>query len=390
MSYGTTDTFNLYVRETGDRQYVVTADDPTGPQATVHFTAGDEFKTALLKLHARGADRVLRSIPEQDPVSSVVGEELFTTFIKGPKGTAVSLAFDKFIAAHDPEVPQRIALHLPRSLYRLPWELLRDPKQPPGDFLSLFHSLIRVDLELEARDDENDPRYTRFPPIDPTLHLLFVVASPSDRPIGDFEPGDTGDVSFHRVSPATYGNFQSFTSRSSIRPDGFVFLGHGDIADKFGALVFVRWQGVIFRTTVSDPRSGYAVSSDLARRERLRLACVLACESAWVGDDLPFEHCVVGSILNRTKMPFVLGAQGPISVYAAQEFLTGMVQALHEKVPLDAAITRGRRSIHASPSVPGTYTALDWWIPVLYSRTTSFEVIADSPGVPIPVATRSF
>jgi hypothetical protein len=382
------DTFNLFIKavEGNVGQYTVAAHDPGEASVTVHFAPDAEFDAKLLQLHARGADRVLKTIPDQDHVSAFIGERLFETFIRcGPR---TSTAFDEFLAQHDPEAPQRIALHLARSLYRLPWELLRDPTAPVGDFLSLFHSVIRVDGEAKG----SDPRYTRFPPTDPTLQLLFVRSSPSDRPIGDFEPAETGEVKFHRVDPATYSNFQQFTSNTNIRPDGFVFLGHGDVdkAENYGVLIFVRWEGIVFRTTASDPRPGYTIGTDLVNRKRLRFGCLMACETAWIDDKFPFERSVVGSILTRTKIPFVLGAQTPIALYAAREFLIGLVEALQNKEPLDFAVTSGRRRVHASPSVPGTYTALDWWVPVLYSKTTSFEVVTEWPSITIPTASKGF
>jgi len=357
----------------------------------INFAPDDEFNNKLMQLHARGADRVLKTIPDQDHVSAFIGERLFRTFIKSGTRTPVSDAFDQFLERHDSEDPQRIALHLARSLYRLPWEVLKDPAAPVGDFLSLFHSVIRVDGEAKG----SDPRYTRFPPTDPTLQLLFVRSSPSDRPIGDFDPAETGDVKFHRVDPATYSNFQQFTANTKIRPDGFVFLGHGDVdeVENYGVLIFVRWEwggGLAFRTTASDPRHGYTVGTDLVNRKRLRFGCLMACETAWIDDKFPFDRSVVGSILTRTNIPFVLGAQTPIALYAAREFLSGMVEALHNKEPLDFAVNSGRRRVHASPSVPGTYTALDWWVPVLYSKTTNFEVVTEGPPIPIPTSTRAF
>jgi hypothetical protein len=70
--------------------------------------------------------------------------------------------------------------------------------------------------------------------------------------------------------------------------------------------------------------------------------------------------------------------------------LIGLVEALQNKEPLDFAVTSGRRRVHASPSVPGTYTALDWWVPVLYSKTTSFEVVTEWPSITIPTASKGF
>lgn len=390
MSIEKTDTFNLYIRPdpASSGSYAVSAGEPDGPTANVTFARDADFDLALKKLHSREPFRVLTTVLEQNPVAAEVGERLFNTFVKGDAKTVVSEAYDSFFDGHDEETPQRIALHLPQSLYRLPWELLRDPSHPPGWFLSLFHSLIRIDNEAKGED----PRNKRFVPTEPTLQLLFVLSNPANRPIGDFEPAETGEVKFHRVNPATYSNFQGFTSKPEIRPDGFVFLGHGDVDQlKLGNLVFVRMNGLVFKTPVSDPKPGHIIASDLIGRQRLRLGCLLACESAWVADDMPFKNSVVGSLLTGTKIPFVLGAQTPIGVISAQEFLTGLVVALQEKQALDFAITRGRKQVRqAEATAPDSHAALDWWVPVLYSKTTSFCVVGDEPAVPIPPPTRTF
>jgi hypothetical protein len=379
------ESLNLFVRST-DRpnQFKVAVDDPGEPSNIVDFVLSGELSTALLKLHARGANRILRDIPSQDVVSSFIGESLYNTFIMGERTNPVSSAFHQFFERYGAG-PHRLALHLPRSLYFLPWELLRNPSDPSGHFFSLFHSVVRVDGEARGPD----PRDTRFPPSEPTLQLLFVVADPSNKPIGDFEPAETGDVRFFRVIPATYNNFQAFTSKKDIEPDGFIFFGHGDVGDDYGRLVFVKQQGVIFRTLVSDPRPGYSVGTDLYHRLKLRFGCLLACDTAWISDKLPFLNSVVGSILDRSKIPFVLGCQTPIAIGSAQEFLSGMVEALQKKEPLDFAITHGRRTVHASPP-SDTYTSLDWWVPVLYSKSTYFQILPEQPPIVIPAATRGF
>lgn len=92
--------------------------------------------------------------------------------------------------------------------------------------------------------------------------------------------------------------------------------------------------------------------------------------------------------MSRTKISYVVGAQSPISLFAAQEFLEAMTLDLKEKVPLDFAITRGRNAIHAQSYLPGTEPSnVDWWIPVLYTKATNFELISDQPNVTMPELT---
>jgi hypothetical protein len=270
------DTFHLYIRQADELpyKYFVSTTNLAKDEVTVHFSASAEFDMAIAKLYARGANRVLRTIPDQDLVTSFIGESLFTAFIRGA-------VLDEYYAFKEKmDLPQsapyqRIALHLPRSLYRLPWEILRDPDHPPGLFLSLTYSVIRVDGDAKGPD----PRYNRIPPKSGSLEMLFVVSNPSDRPIGDFDPIETEGVKFHAVKPATYSNFQKVTGDKTVRPDGFVFLGHGDIHKDannvdYGVLIFVKMQGMLmYKTTLSDPRQGTTVGTDLAAKSNMRLGC---------------------------------------------------------------------------------------------------------------------
>lgn len=386
----THDTFHLYIKA-GDEpnSFTVTPHDPNASSSLILFLKDEQFDTTMLRLMARGADAVYRDIPSQNVATSYLGETLFKAFFPANGAISVRKAFTDFLAEHDPQIPQRIALHLPRSLYKLPWELLRMPGAPWGDFLSLFHSIIRIDGEAEGPD----PRYFHLSPTDPTLQLLFLLSSPSNKYVGDFEPVDTGAVTFIHVDPATYDNFQAHTRKPDIRPDGFVFLGHGDVQGNYGALVFCKWQyftGGRFRHTTCDPRPGFTIGSDLNRRSRLRFTCLLACESAWIDEKVTFEHSVVGAVMNGSKVPFVLGAQTPISLYACQEFLGGLVDALQIKEPLDFAITAGRQRVVSLNPELGIYPALDWWIPVLYSKTISFDLTTDEPQLSIPAGSGTF
>ncbi len=359
------ETLNLYFHKSEPLgRFKVAVGDPAGPSNVVNFLPSDQLRDALVRLHDREPNTCLKDIPSQEKITSFIGETLYKVFIGNGTPNPVSDAVNEFM---EREGPHRIALHLPRSLYYLPWEVLRNPADPYGNFISLFHSLVRVDGEAQGPD----PRDTRIPPFEPTVDLLLVVANPGDRPIGEFEPTEIKDIRFSRVTPATYSNFQNFTSKRDIQPDGFIFLGHGDVADNYGRLLFVKLQGLIFRTTVADPHPAYTVGSDLAQRRKLRLGCLLACDTAWVSDKMPFENSVVGAILGRSRVPFVLGNQAQLTLLAAQAFLSAMVINLQQRVPLDFAIKEGRRAIYAITE-QNSYASLDWWVPVLYSKNSQF------------------
>jgi hypothetical protein len=393
-------TLDLYVRAADvPNRYRVAVNDPDGSSHNIDFVISSDLNKNISKLHARGPYRVLKDIPSQYEVSSFIGETLYRTFIMGESHDGnVSNAFDQFFQSG--QGPQRLALHLPRSLYFLPWEVLRRPADPKWAFFSRFHSVVRVDAEANGADF----RDKRSLPTESILQILFVLASPDDAPVGDFEPTNTGKVKFRAVRPRpTYTKFQTFISKKGVEKlNGFIFVGHGDIgADNFGRLWFVRQDGLIVRNWPSDPRPGYIVSADLNHAYKLRLGCLLACDTAWVSDELPFENSVVGAILQGTEIPFVLGTQTPISNYAARVFLEGIVEGLKEKPDLDLAVTRGRNQLYSSemnvrsqllgkPKVDDAFAALDWWVPVLYSKSTFFEVIMEPPEIAIPASTRPF
>jgi len=122
----------------------------------------------------------------------------------------------------------------------------------------------------------------------------------------------------------------------------------------------------------------------------MRLAWLLACKAAWAQDSqLAFDRTVLGAILTRSKIPFVVGAQESFDVYAAQEFLAGIVESLQKNPSLDFAITTGRKRIHALPVAADAFSALDWWIPVFYSKTANFSILIAQPVPPIPPSTVS-
>ena len=111
----------------------------------------------------------------------------------------------------------------------------------------------------------------------------------------------------------------------------------------------------------------------------MRLACIFACESAWADHGLPFEQSVVGSLISRTWLAFVIGAQTGIDRFAAQEFLDAALDALEQGVSLDLALACGRRAIRGIDHRESSrkHSRLDWWIPVLYSTTDNFEILPE-------------
>ena len=275
-----------------------------------------------------------------------------------------------------------VAQHLPPSLHYLPWELLRDPRDPPGNFFALNGSIIRYDSTVPEKD---------FEPVELPFKTWFLFANPSNRPFS----GDTdvllpsqSKIIFDRITPATFDRFQqvirgssSLRSKPEYRPVVFAFFGHGDIdAKKIGQLVFVK-EGErkgISRPWVSDPRPCYAISTTMVACPFLRVVFLCACETAWAETATAFENSIAGTLLrNNAYLGYVIGAQTPIDRFAADIFLGSMLTNLLT-TPLDIAVSDARAAVQGmSYADPGQqYSSLDWWVPVLYTRAAGFNLIA--------------
>jgi hypothetical protein len=340
------------------------------------------LKSLIQQLHDRGSERLMR-VPDQTQIAAVIGEALFSIVIGGSE--TISKSFDTY---HDQCITQhrkiRLAVHLPASLYYLPWELLRDPRDPPGNFFALNGSIIRYDSTIPEKD---------FEPAEVPFRLWFIFSNPSNRPFsGDTEiqPPPHKDIIFDQIRPATFERFQEtirdfsyLTSNPPVRPLAFAFFGHGDIDDhKIGQLVFVR-KGARKGLTwpwVSDARPSYAINDTIVACPHLRLAFLCACESAWAVTETAFENSIAGNLLRGSaSLGYVIGAQTPIDRFAADIFLERILARL-PTTPLDLAISDARAAVRGmNYSEAGQeYSGLDWWVPVLYARAAGFDVVARS------------
>jgi hypothetical protein len=393
--------FHLYIREKirtgaiyGPIIYEVATDRSfESVEETFLSRSQADLKKQVETLHMRGETRSLKTIPQQAAVCAELGEFLFKTFFIDPSN--ILLNYDEYCAMQS---PVRIGLHLPDSLYYLPWEILRDPRTPTGNFITLQGSLIRYDLSLEEKD--YDPR-----PL--PLKFFFIYSNPANRPIsGDTKiklPQDT-DIVFKRIKPATYDKFHKtmglqWDSRSKrqVQPTGFVFFGHGDVehTHKIGQLVFVKLGARIGFSYpwLADPRLCNAIQDVLAANKDIRLAFFCACESGWAKVVTEFQNTIVGSLLRGSSLAYIIGAQSPIDHFAGVIFSSSVLSNL-KQIPLDLAVSKARVDVRAmsffEPQL--TYSALDWWVPVLYARASSLDLVPRKDDLdlqpPPPVANR--
>ena len=111
----------------------------------------------------------------------------------------------------------------------------------------------------------------------------------------------------------------------------------------------------------------------------LRTALLVACDSGWMQNaHFPFRQTLGGALFVRTQLDFVIAMQQEIDSYAALKFLRRTVESLEEEVvDLDVAVANGRQAIRdITPDQDKRQRSnFDWWIPVMYSRTTVFQLL---------------
>jgi len=373
--------FHLTIKQVGDvtdGRFHVYAGDAESEAEEVIFTRDAKLSGLLDTLHERKdlANGFLNFFA-QEAGCAKIGARLFKDFFVGR-----ALQKYKEYRAKISDSAPRIAVHIPPALYYLPWEVLRESEENTGQFLSIEGSVIRYSsdspqLPVKLHADRPD-----------ISNLLFMLASPDENPLsGNYEPVDMSPLRFFRVDPASYDNFRKMLA--DVQPFGLAFFGHGEIDDAGNSyLVFVEEvRPGIRRRFLRDLKAGYSFGNELKAARKMRIAYILACESAWVGDKVTFQNSIAGSILLYTQIDFVIGAQTPIDFFAAQEFFTKTLSALAEHMPLDLALTQGRKAIRdIIPLGVRKESWRDWWVPVLYARTTDFELFPQPNPIPLPGA----
>ncbi|HEX8634905.1 MAG TPA: hypothetical protein VF703_12225 [Pyrinomonadaceae bacterium] len=371
--------FHLTIKQVGDvtdGRFHVYAGDAESEAEEVIFTRDEELSGLMDKLHERkNLAYGFLNFFEQETGCAKIGAKLFKDFFVGH-----ALQKYKDYRAKISDSAPRIAVHIPPTLYYLPWEVLRESEEPTGQFLSIEGSVIRYSSDspqLDVRLHADRPDISK---------LLFMLASPEENPlIGNYEPEDMSSLQFFRVDPASYNNFRKMLA--DVQPFGLAFFGHGEIdAEGNSYLVFVEEvRSLKGRRLLRDLKAGYSFGNELKAARKMRVACILACESAWVGDKVTFQNSIAGSILLYTRIDFVIGAQTPIDFFAAQEFLINTLAGLAEHMPLDLALTQGRKAIRdIIPLGVRKESWRDWWVPVLYARTTDFELFPRPNPIPLP------
>jgi hypothetical protein len=387
--------FHIFVTEDPDchSQYIARGEHTQASK--VEIPDSEEFKTFLERLHERGP-LGFQDWKSHEEACRFLGEALFSGLLTGDLLTNYRDYRDKL---HPLAKRPRFGLHLPATLYEFPWELMRDPKDPKGQFLSMLGSVIRYSSDASKGDTLFDL------PEDANLKLLLILANPDEEPIGNLSLDDTDRLKFEPVDPATYSNFISFTGKSALSYHGFLFVGHGETeppldrneinlkVNREGVLVFVREERrFVVKRYIKDRRLGRNICDELVRAPYMRFAAVCACESAWIKGNLSFGNSVIGALVERTRIPFVLGMQNFIGIPATKNFIDAALQELEKNMTLDEAISAGRLAIkNINLDETTVRSAMDWWIPVLYARTDNLSMLVPPapPRLPTPSDNRT-
>lgn len=262
---------------------------------------------------------------------------------------------------------------------RIPFELLRDPDR---DFLALSRTtpILRGRTGLTPRPPAR---------VDAPLRALVVIASP----VG-LAALDTDDE-WNRLNEATRTLQQarlltltrlpqasSIAVQRILREQEFQivhFIGHSDYDAASG-------QGLIVLESEDGSRSPQVISAEQIGRELgeesgIRLVILNTCRSGQPAETDALRG-IATNLITR-GIPAVVAMQFPISDTAARNFAEEFYRALAAFLPIDEAVSEGRRAIVNRGS---GLNAAEWMTPIVYLRAASarlFEPVARPVEYPV-------
>jgi tetratricopeptide (TPR) repeat protein len=284
------------------------------------------------------------------------GSVLFDALIQGDIRTAYDRS-RQITSAADQGLRLKLRILAP-ELLTVPWEFLFDTRSREFVALSRHTPVIRY-LELLLPD----PDFAVTPP----LRILGVVAAPSDLPPLDIarekrlleqalrKQIDSGQVELVWLERATWRDLQDTLQQGPwhiLHYSGHAFF---DPRVGEGALVMTDETGAAWLLSATQ------LGRLLADHRSLRLAVLNACEGARGDEQSPFSSVAAGLV--QRGLPAAVAMQYAISDPAAAAFADQFYGALADRLPVDAAVSEGRKAVDLA--TPGT---AEWGAPVLFSR----------------------
>lgn len=353
---------NVHNNEEGELQRfsVRVPKSPAGEQSKVESQSVEEnFKNSNLR---RLENRKL----DNDGIIDL-GEKLANVLL--PKGVRNLLISS--IKKLQPDEGLRLRLILDPSLTSIPWEYLYiapeiGPKDSTG-FLALDPriSIVRHEILPIAGELDSTPKVRR---------LLVALASSKDEPL-DIAKECSNIKSALKDVPGIEPDFvQDATSQQLFdkfitRADIFHFAGHGIFNQVTG-------KGEIVLLT-EDGNSAPMPAENLAlilRGAGVQLAVFGACETGRRNDQNVWGS-VVTALMN-VGIPASVAMQYKIQDESAIAFSRSFYQALAAGLPLDGAVSAGRRAVFLCNSLKDEKFGRDWGVPVLYWRAEGNFVLS--------------
>jgi tetratricopeptide (TPR) repeat protein len=350
--------FDLIIEGSDEDRYRAQVVDSPGGSATAEFKIPFqpmELENFLLRIGRprRGTRRV--ASPEMKAIEGF-GRRLFETVFAGPVKECLNRSLTE-IDVQDSRLRLRLRFKNAGQIAEYPWEFLYDPGNRCFLALSERTPLVRF-LPLEQR--------IRPLTVTPPLHVLVMIASPSD-----LEPLDVKDewkslsealtdlqsngmVKLDLLADATLGALQSRLRQGDYHV--LHFIGHGGFDDqqKDGLLMFEDEAGR------SRPVYTLALGALLRDERSLRLVVLNACEGGRGSACDPFAGTAQSLI--QQGVPAVIAMQFEVTDEAALTFSYEFYRAVADNYPVDAALAEARKAVFSRVS------DVEWGTPVLYMR----------------------
>jgi hypothetical protein len=248
------------------------------------------------------------------------------------------------------------------KLGRVPWEFMRDPKNP-ADGPNRLRCVVRVTATRCVPPEPLDLGRRR-------LRILFAAASPIDQgQVNAFgalaaikaaytdQLGDKVDMTI--VDATTPKNLNKALSHDTF--DVFHFSGHGSIDDS-GTPGLVLLEG-----TGKAAKSHFVPASVLATQLQgcgIRLAVLGACNTSKYTGASDFAE--TATILLGSGIPAVIANQMPITDITLPFFFEPFYRAVLKGETIDAAVMHGRIALYSECRSVPQQAPLEWGIPTLH------------------------
>jgi len=301
------------------------------------------------------------------------GAMIFDALIQGDIRTAYDRS-RQITSAPDQGLRLKLRILAP-ELLTVPWEFLFDTRS--REFVALSrHTPVMRYLELLLPD----PDFAVTPP----LRILGVIAAPNDLPPLDVarekagleqalhKPIGGGQIELVWLERATWRDLQDALQQGPwhiLHYSGHAFF---DPRVGEGALVMSDENGAAWLLSATQ------LGRLLADHRSLRLAVLNACEGARGDEQSPFSS--VAAALVQRGLPAAVAMQYAIDDAAAAAFADQFYGALADRLPVDAAVSEGRKAIDLA--APGT---AEWGTPVLFSRAADgviWQIITEAERHP--------